>query len=293
MDRYLVALMRDLQLRDLQPSTILQYTRSVRRFLKRVGCDEQRFNTDEVRTFLLELRGAGCASNTVNCYHAALRFWFSTTLGRPETMLHVPRAMFRRKAPLPEIPTPRELTRLFAAAGTPFFQTLFKTIYATGMRSREVRNLRVEHIRTAEGLIRIPPEFGKRRKARSVPLGDTVLRLLRAHWRRCALPGPFLFPATDTRFGVDAPHRWADRPIGDGTANQALRHAQVTAGIPKRITLHTLRHAFATHLLEQGVDMRRLQLLLGHASILSTQLYTHLRTDTLKQVPSPLDLLPD
>jgi integrase/recombinase XerD len=293
MDRYLGALKRDLELRDLQPSTIIQYKRAVRRFLERVRCDELRFNADEVRTFLLEMRESGRASNTINCYHAALRFWFSTTLGRPEAMVHVPRCKYRRKAALPDIPTPHEITALLAAAD-PFFRTLFQTIYATGMRSREVRNLRVEHIHSAEGLIRIPPEFGKRRKSRSVPLSETVLGLLRAHWKRCALPGPFLFPARNRRaWRLDERHPWADRPVSGDCANVALRDAQVAAGIPKRITLHTLRHAFATHLLEHGVDMRRLQVLLGHSSILSTQLYTHLRTDILKEVPSPLDLLPE
>ncbi len=285
MDGYLGPLMRDLELRDLQPSTIQQYNRSVRRFLKRVGCDERRFNADEVRSFLLEMRASGLASNTINCYHAALRFWFSTTLGRPEAMVYVPRCKFRRKTAMPEIPTPNEVVALLAAAD-PFSRTLFQTIYATGMRSREVRNLRVEHIRSAEGLMRIPPEFGKRRKSRNVPLGDTLLGLLRAHWKRCGLPGPHLFPARD---GLG---RWADRPICSGHANERLHCARIAAGIPKRLTLHTLRHAFATHLLEQGVDLRRLQVLLGHSSIMSTQFYTHLRTDILKEVPSPLDLLP-
>jgi integrase len=123
-----------------------------------------------------------------------------------------------------------------------------------------------------------------------------LLTLLREHWKRSGLPGPLLFPAR-AWFACMAqqPWRgreWADHPVSDSSANATLRGAQVAARIEKRITLHTLRHAFATHLLEHGVEMRRLQVLLGHASIHTTQFYTHLRTDILRKVPSPLDLLP-
>jgi site-specific recombinase XerD len=214
---------------------------------------------------------------------------------RPDVMAPVPRCKYRR-SPLPEVPTTVEVRWLFDATTDPFFRTLFQTIYATGMRSREVRNLQVTDIRTAEGVIRIPAQFGKGRKERNVPLSSTLLTLLRAHWRRCDLPGPYLFPARVwyACFAQQAEVRrpWTDHPVSDSSANLAMKRAQVAARIEKRITLHSLRHAFATHLLEHGVEMRRLQVLLGHAHMRTTEVYTHVRTDLLRKVPSPLDLLP-
>lgn len=294
MDSYLEALGRDLILRDFQPTTQEHYRRSVRTFLRFIGGDVQGVTSAHVRAFLLSLRGRGRSSSTINGFHAALVFWFSTTLGRPEVMADVPKARHRRHTALPDVPTPGEVGRLFEATRDPFYRTLFQTIYATGLRSREVRNLRVEHIRSGEGLIRVSAAYGKGRKERLVPLGETLLGLLRAHWRQCGLPGPWLFPAREWtgRYLDGSPRPWEDHPVGNKAANTALRQAQVAAGLDRRLTLHTLRHAFATHLLERGVEIRRLQVLLGHASIISTQFYTHLRTDTLRRVPSPLDLLP-
>jgi integrase/recombinase XerD len=296
MDQYLGALHRDLLLRDLQPSTIDHYLHVVQKFLRYVAFDERRFTSDSARAFLLDLHGRGRSSSTINAHHAALTFWFSTTLGRPEVLATIPRCKHRRMTALPNVPTAYEMRALLEAAPDPFYRTVFETVYATGMRSREVRNLRVQHIIAAEGIIRIPSEYGKGRKTRAVPLTPTLLGRLRDHWKRCQLPGPLLFPAHlwCGYFAVQPrpPQGWTDHPVSEDSVNTALRRAQVAARIEKRITLHTLRHAFATHLLEHGVVMRRLQVLLGHASITTTQFYTHLRTDTLRKVPNPLDLLP-
>jgi integrase/recombinase XerD len=291
---YLEALRGNLLLRDYQPTTREHYTRVIREFLLFIDANGEDFTEDRAREFLLRLRGWGRSSATINGYHAALVFWFKT-LGRPDVMANVPRAKNRRHTALPDVPTPLEMVRLFEATDDPFYRVLFQTIYATGMRSREVRNLRVEHIRSAEGVIQIHCQHAKGRKERLVPLGQTLLDVLRAHWKRSRLPGPLLFPARHW-VGKTYPNAqsrpWQDHPVSDQSANAALHAAQVAARIDRRITLHTLRHAFATHLLENGVEMRRLQVLLGHAKISSTQFYTHLRTDILKRVPSPLDLLP-
>jgi integrase/recombinase XerD len=296
MDPYLVSLKECLALRDLQPTTQVSYVGVIRQFLDFVGRDADRFRTDDVRGYLLRLRGWGRSTSTITMHRAALAFWFTNVLGQPSVMDTVPRCKHRRHTAMPDVPTVPEVGWLFEATADPFYRVLFQTVYATGMRSREVRNLRVEHIHADEGVIRIPAAFAKRRRERAVPLGPTLLGLLRVHWRECQLPGRLLFPAR-VWFGHFAqqqrPHRpWTDHPVDCAAVNRALRKAQIAARIDKRITLHTLRHAFATHLLEHGVEMRRLQVLLGHASILSTQFYTHLRTDILRKVPSPLDLLP-
>lgn len=294
MDAYLDALDRNLQLRDFQETTRGHYRRVVRLFLEFIDGDVDGVTPEDAGRFLLRLRGWGRSASTLRGYHAGLVFWFAT-LGRPEVMANVPRAKHRRHTALPDVPTPLEVARLFEATEDPFYRALFQTIYATGMRSREVRNLRVADIRSAAGVIVIPSEYAKGRKERMVPLGNTLLAVLRGHWKCCKLPGPLLFPArhwvgfTYTEAGQ---RPWQDRPVGEASANAALRAAQVAARIDRRLTLHTLRHAFATHLLENGVEMRRLQVLLGHAKISSTQFYTHLRKDVLRKVPSPLDLLP-
>jgi integrase/recombinase XerD len=284
MEAYLDDLDRSLQLRDFQEGTRLHYRRVVRQFLQFSGGDVEGVTTEQAQRFLLRLRGWGRSSSTIRLYHAALTFWFAT-LDRPDVMSTVPRPKHRRHTALPDVPTQHELVRLFGATEDPFFRVLFETIYATGMRSREARNLRAEDVLSAEGIIRVPCENAKRRKERFVPLGDTLLRILRHHWKVCELRGPLLFPAGRKPL-------WRANAVSSDAANAALRAAQVAARIDRRLTLHTLRHAFATHLLENGVEMRRLQVMLGHASIASTQFYTHLRKDVLRKVPSPLDLLP-
>jgi site-specific recombinase XerD len=289
MDSYLESLRRDLRVRDLRPNTV----HHVLSFLRFVEFDPGRFQRDEVCEFLLRLRETGCASSTTNSYHAALTFWFGMSLGQPGVMATVPRAKHRRKGDLPQVPTPSEVRAILEATTDPFFRTLFQTIYATGLRSSEARNLAVEHICSAEGLIRVPAELGKGRKGRVVPLGPTLLSALREHWRLHRLPGPLLFPSRAWASGYPQQHpRWTRRGVTDDTVHRVLRASLAGCGVRKRITMHTLRHAYATHLLERGVDLRRLQVLLGHSSITTTQLYTHLRTDVLKDVPSPLDLLP-
>jgi integrase/recombinase XerD len=295
MDPYLEALEQCLALRDLQPATLINYVSVVRQFLAYTGGDADRFNTDEVRAYLLRLRGWGRSSSTIRVHRAALVFWFTTVLGRPEVMETVPRPKHRRHTALPDVPTVLEVGRLFQSTAEPFYRTLFQTVYATGLRSLEVRSLRAEHLLPEEGVIRIPSSNAKGRKERAVPLGAKLLGLLRTHWRDLQLPGPWLFPARTWLSHFAYPrldHPWTDHPVNGDSVNHALRRAQIAARIDKRITLHTLRHAYATHLLEHGVDMRRLQVLLGHASMRTTEFYTHLRTDILRKVPNPLDLLP-
>lgn len=288
MQAYLEVLADELFLRDLQPTTIANYQRTVKDFLLFIEGNVDSATAERVRAYLLRYRRWGRSSSTINQRHSALTFFFKM-LGRPEVTANVPRAKHRRHTDLPDVPTPEEIVRLFAATADPFFRTLFQTIYATGLRSQEVRNLAASDIRSAEGIIVVRSEFAKGRKERFVPLAATLLEILRTHWRTCRLPGPLLFPAREW-FGN--PRQWCARPVSNLSANEALRSALLASGVRRELTLHTLRHAFATHLLENDVEMRRLQVLLGHNSIRTTQMYTHLTTGALRRVPSPLDLLP-
>jgi site-specific recombinase XerD len=280
----LAALHRDLALRDLQPKTVQMYEISVRAFLEFVGGDLALADEEHVLAFLYRLRQRGRSPSTLKVYRAALAFWFAMTLGRPAVMERVPRVKERR-AVAPEVPTLAEMVALFAASRSPY-RCVFETAYATGLRSTELLHLQAKDIRSAEGVIAVDAAFGKGRKGRKVPLGPGLLAVLRQHWRACALPGPWLFPTPGPRGS------WLDRPITNRMANRALSAALAEAGIRKRVRLHTLRHAYATHLLEHGLEMRRLQLLLGHANLRTTEVYTHVRADLVRETPSPLDFLP-
>lgn len=282
---------RDLELRDLQPSTRKHYLRTAERFAEWTRVNPTDAVNDHVRSYLLDLRGRGRTASTINAHHAALVFLFTVTLDKPEVVAKVPRCKHRRHAPLPEVPTVAELGRFFDAID-PLFRALAMTVYATGLRSREVRHLEVRDIRSDDGVIRVRREIAKGRKDRLVPLSNTLLLELRGYWRAFRPPGPLLFPARRYLGWRDTERPFVGHAVANDTVNTAFRAAQVKARIPKRVTMHMLRHAFATHLLEQGVDLRRLQVMLGHARLSTTQFYTHLRTDTLCAVPSPLDLLP-
>jgi len=280
-----------LMLRDLQVATRETYTCSVRSFLRFYRGDLKKVTSADVKRYLLQLRSLGRSPSTINHHHAALTFLFAVALNRPEVTETVPRCKHRRVTPLPDVPSPPEMRMLFEASA-PLYRPIFQTVYATGLRSKEVRSLEFGDIRSKEGHIRVRRETAKGRKDRLVPLSEKLLEVLRGYWMRYRPAGPLLFPARRYLGAHDIERPFVDHPVSGQTVNAALRRAQIDAGIDKRITLHMLRHAFATHMLESGVDIRRLQMILGHASIHSTQFYTHLRTDTLRSIPSPLDLLP-
>jgi integrase/recombinase XerD len=180
---------------------------------------------------------------------------------------------------LPEVLTRDEVVRILAAARSRFWRAFFTTAYAAGLRRSEVRALQARDIDSANGLIRI--RQGKGDKPRTVMLDPTLHSVLREHWRHHRLPGPWLFPA---RAGWE----WADHPVDRSRASDAFRAARVAAGIDRPVTLHSLRHSFATHSLEDGVDLRTIQCLLGHEHIETTTRYTRVRADLIRATPSPL-----
>jgi integrase len=181
--------------------------------------------------------------------------------------------------------TRQEVARVLAAAPTPYWRMFLTTAYATGLRRKEVAGLRAQDIDSAAGLIRVVE--GKGGKAREVMLDPDLLTALRAHWRAHALPGPWLFPAP--RRGSRG---WSDHPVGLPYASQAFRRAADRAELTRHMTLHSLRTAFATHALEDGVDVLTLKQLLGHERLSTTERYAVVRTDHIRSTRSPLSNLP-
>lgn len=271
----------DLMLAGRSASTRASYIDCARRFVKHFMRPPEAMGEAEVRSFLLHLAvERKVAVGTYLPYLGALKFLYGVTLGRPEVVEGIPWPKMRRRRP--DVLTRPEVAAVLDAAPTPYWRAFFTTAYGAGLRRMEVAALRAQDLDARSGLIRVA--CGKGGKAREVMLDPDLLATLRQHWREHRLPGPWLFPAR-------GPNGWADHPVHLGQASAAFRQALLAAGIGRRVTLHGLRHAFATHLLEDGVDLYTLQQLLGHDRLETTTRYTQVRTDRIRATPSPLSKL--
>jgi site-specific recombinase XerD len=212
----------------------------------------------------------------VNCV-AALRFFFIKTLKRHQFREFLPYPKDRRR--LPTVLSREEVSALINAAGTLFRRTLLMTLYGTGMRRSELAHLKVRDIDSQRMIIRVVA--GKGGKDRDLPLSPTLLETLREYWR-WRKPKLYLFPTRTRGLPVE-------EPISDKTVWIACSEAARRAGINKRVTPHTLRHSWATHLLEAGTDLRTIQVLLGHGDLETTAQYLHLSQRHLQAVSNPLD----
>jgi site-specific recombinase XerD len=272
----------DMELAGLAEGTREVYVGNAAAFVRHFGRPPGRMGQEEVRAYLLHLtKERGFARSTVIVYAAAIRFLYTVTLQRPEVMagIRLPRPKYRP----PEVPTRDEVRRVLEATTSLFTRTLLLTAYAAGLRRMEVTVLRVEDIDSASNVIRV--RQGKGDKPRMTVLGPALLAELRAHWLRYRAPYGWLFPARDG-------HRhWQDRPMPRKSASKVFSVAVRRAGVTRPLTLHGLRHAFATHLLEDGVDLRIIQVLLGHARPETTAQYAHVATDLIRRTPSPLSVL--
>jgi site-specific recombinase XerD len=213
---------------------------------------------------------------TVKMHVAAIRFLYTVTLRRPKVVerLHFPKVPIR----LPDILSLQEIERLLAAINEPMYRAVAMAAYGAGMRISEACRLHTTDIDSQRGVIHI--RLGKRRRDRCVMLSPVLLTALREYWKLYRPTPPVLFPSKKPNSYVNA-----------DTVRQALRRTQQKAGITKRTTPHSLRHAFATHLLEDGADISTIQVLLGHGSIRSTARYTQVSTRHIAQTKSPLDRL--
>ena len=279
MTRLRKIMLEELQRRNYSAITTRNYLRVVTEFAKYFGKSPDKLGLNELRTYQAYLlRERKLTPGTVINQVAALRFFFVKTLKRHQFRDFLPYPQDQRR--LPTVLSREEVSRLINAAGTLFRRTLLMTLYGTGMRRSELAHLRVGDIDSQRMIIRVVR--GKRGKDRDLPLSPALLESLREYWR-WRRPKLYLFP-TRTR-------RKPDQPISDKTIWIACSEAAHQAGIHKRVTPHTLRHSWATHLLEAGTDLRTIQVLLGHDDLETTAQYLHLSQRHLQTVTNPLDTL--
>jgi integrase/recombinase XerD len=269
-------MIQDMQLRTFAPGTVSVYVNCIARFARHFGKSPELLGPEDVRAYLLHLieqRRPSWSYYNQNLH--ALRFLFNVTLGRDWVLEHI--ACPKQPKRLPVVLSPNELTRSFAAIAGLKYRAVLMTAYAAGLRVSEVAALRVEDIDSHRMVIRV--QQGKGRKDRYVMLSPKLLELLRTYWK-AARPRTWLFPGRDP-----------NRPITASAVIKACRRARRAAGLEKRVTVHTLRHSFATHLLEAGTDLRTIQVLLGHHSPRTTAVYTHVSPAAVRSTTSPLDRL--
>jgi site-specific recombinase XerD len=266
-------MIEDMTIRKLAPKTQQGYIRAIRNFAAFLGRSPETASFEDIRRFQLHLAASGADTPTLNHTVSALRFLFRVTLKRyaiveHTTFIHEPRK-------LPVVLSAEEMARLLNAAPGLKYKAALSVAYGAGLRAAEVVSLKVGDIDSKRMIIRV--EQGKGHKDRNVMLSASLLALLRAWWR-AARPKGWLFPGRDPA-----------QPMTTRQLNRACHAAAQAAGIDKNVSPHTLRHSFATHLLEQNVDVRVIQVLLGHAKLDSTALYTRVATKTIQQVMSPLE----
>jgi site-specific recombinase XerD len=270
-------MVREMELRRLAPRTQQAYAKAVwdmTRFYRR---SPDQLGREDIKSYLLHLMDERHLNwSTVNVASAGIRFFYAETLGRPDLACSIP----KRKTPrrLPEILSAEEIERLFAVTTNLKHRALLMTTYAAGLRVSEVARLRVADLDGARRMIRV--RGGKGDKDRYTVLSQRLLIELRAYWRAYR-PGEWLFPGATP-----------GQPINPDTVGEVYHQARQKAGITKRGGIHTLRHCFATHLLEAGVDVRTIQILMGHRSIRTTIEYIQVTAKKIEATPSPLDLLP-
>jgi len=266
-------MIEDMTIRKLAPKTQQGYIRAIKNFAAFVGRSPDTATFEDVRRFQLHLAESGAHAPILNHAVSALRFFFRVTLKQTAIIEHT--QLVRQPRRLPVVLSPEEIARLLNAAPGLKYKAALSVAYAAGLRAAEVISLKVSDIDSKRMIIRV--EQGKGRKDRNVMLSPHLLALLRAWWQ-AARPKGWLFPGRNPA-----------QPMTARQLNRACHAAAQAAGIERNVSLHTLRHSFATHLLEQNIDVRVIQVLLGHAKIESTTLYTRVATKTIQQVISPLE----
>jgi integrase/recombinase XerD len=274
-------MLEDMAMRGLRSATQRDYIRFVCSFAAFLKRPPDKATAEDIRRFQVHQHESGVQAPTINCSVSALRFFFTVTLDRPDLSRRL--VLTRSPRKLPDVLSVEEVGRLLEAAPGIKYKAILGTAYGAGLRVSEVANLKVDDVDSTRMLIRV--EQGKGRKDRNAMLSPQLLALLRLWWKE------------GRRRGVMLPHGWlfpgrsATDPVSTRQINRAVHETAEAAGIRKRVSPHTLRHSFATHLLEDGVDIRVIQAMLGHSRLDTTALYTKVATRTVRAVISPLDKL--
>jgi integrase/recombinase XerD len=268
-------MIEDMSMRRLAPKTQKDYIQVIKNLAVFIGRSPDTASFEDIRRFQLQVAASGVGAGAINRNVSALRFFFRVTLKRYAIVEHTHLIHEPRKLPI--VLSPEEIVRLLDAAPGLKYKAALSVAYGAGLRAAEVVALKVSDIDSTRMLIRV--EQGKGRKDRNVMLSAHLLELLRAWWK-AARPQGWLFPGRDPV-----------QPMTTRQLNRACHAAAQLAEINKCVSLHTLRHSFATHLLEQNTDIRVIQVLLGHAKLENTALYTRVATKTISEVVSPLEHL--
>jgi integrase/recombinase XerD len=268
-------MIEDMSIRKFAAKTQHDYVQRVKDFAGFLGRSPATAESEDVRRFRLHLASSGAGAPKINATVSALRFFFKVTLDRVDLTKHL--SFMREPRKMPVVLSPDEVARFLEAAPGIKYKAALSVAYGAGLRVSEVVSLKVSDIDSKRMMLRV--EQGKGHKDRHAMLSPVLLELLR-DWYRIAHPQGWLFPGQN--------------PVNPMTTRQLTRACQAAAQmaeITKRVTPHTLRHSFATHLLEQNIDVRVIQVLLGHAKLDTTALYTRVATNTIREVMSPLDRL--
>ncbi len=269
-------MIEDMTIRNFDQRTQQSYIRSVRTCCRYCDRTPAELTFEDIRRYQLHLTQCGLSPASINGAMVALRFFFRVTLKRPDAVDYIP--IVRQPQRLPVVLTQEEVARLLQAATSLKWRTALSVAYGAGLRASEVVGLKVSDIDSRRMRIRV--EQGKGRRDRDALLSPDLLASLR-NWWKVARPPVWLFTSRVTPFNAVTPR----------SLNRAFHEAVARAGIKKPVCLHTLRHCFATHLLEQNIDIRVIQVLLGHKKLETTAVYTHIASKTLDGIDSPLDLL--
>lgn len=273
-DQALIRLCRFVELRGLRPNTIASYGWCARQFVNAVDKRLSDVTREDVENYVLDLRAAGKSASTCNVALAAIRMLMRANTDADATVA-IPRAKCPKR--LVSVLSGSEVERIFACTHSAKYRAIFMSAYGAGLRISEIRNLRIDDIDSRRGLIRIRQSKTGERYA---PLGSRLLEVLRTYYKAYRPPGPALFPG-----------RRRGSVLTRNAINKVLQKVLKRAGVSKHATPHTFRHSCATHLLDTGVDIRTVQVLLGHAHIESTTTYLHVSRAHIARVPSPLDLI--
>jgi integrase/recombinase XerD len=268
-------MIEDMTVRNFSSETQRNYIRAVKNLTQFLGKSPDMATPEDLRLFQLDMTKTGVRPPAINGTVSGLRFFFGVTIDRPEVTK--PLTFVAEPRRIPVVLSPGEVLRFLEAAPGPKYKAALSAAYGAGLRVSEVAALKVSDIDSTRMMLRI--EQGKGRKDRFAMLSPQLLDLLRDWWR-IARPRVWLFPGQNPV-----------NPMTTRMLNRACHAAAHMAEIKKRVTPHTLRHSFATHLLEQNIDIRVIQVLLGHAKLDTTALYTRVATNTIREVMSPLDRL--